>query len=376
MRWVPPLNTRLSEQLEAVVSDLIALYADAETRLIRDTALAMNSGYALSGEIADLEAALLRLRQQARKTVRELHRLTPALVEVLVAEAAQHGLAYALTQLESLPVPFEITAEVPNSPAVLSLRSDLTNRLAEVSNRILRLPDDVYRAAISDTVASTLLLGGTHRRGHKAAWQKLLTNGITGFVDSAGRDWNLASYVEMASRTAAIRAYRQQTEDSLVANGIQLVSIIVGNDACNICGPWSGRVLSIDGTTGARRVRNPITGAMDLINVEYTLDMAREAGWGHPNCRCSEASYMPGLTTVVNSSSYHPDLEAERDRLRQLERRVRGIKRDEMTASTESSKAYYRERLRAAQAEIRAHVDKTGLKRKRYREQLDLGHKR
>src|SRR5699024_7443342 len=142
-------------------------------------------------------------------------------------------------------------------------------------------------------ISGKLILGGTSRRAEQAAWQKLLSTGVTGFVDSAGRNWNLASYVEMATRTASIRAYHQQAEYTMQANGVQLVTIVVGNDSCSECGPWAGKVCAISGEVGPRSVLNPLTGQLQTVNVEYTLDEARAHGWSHPNCRCSEAAYMP-----------------------------------------------------------------------------------
>lgn len=376
MKWTPNLGPPTSDQLQSVVRDLIGVYAQAETRLVKEMSLAVNYGLGSTGDLQGLQDQLGRMRKMARKTVEELNHLTPDMVQSLLDDAAKGGLLSALNQLDSVPVPFDITRDVPNAPALLSLRADMYSRMAQVHTRILRLPDDVYRTAVADATSGLLALGGTGTRSQQAGWQKLLSQGVTGFVDKAGRNWNLSSYVEMASRTAATRAYRSQAESTMLANGVQLVTIVVGNDSCSECGPWAGRVLAVNGVTGPRRVLNPVTGQMDQINVEYTLDQAREHGWSHPNCRCSEAAYMPGLEPVVNLNKHDPDLEVERNQLRSMERKVRSIKRDIVTASTEQDKTYHRKRLRQAQSKIRGHVDETGLMRKSYREQPNLGYRR
>ena len=375
MRWTPRMNDQFSQQIELVVRDLLGVYAQAETNLVRGVALAVRAGVDSEGQLADMQTQLIRMRKLARQAVSSLNEVSPALIEKLIADASQFGLLYALGQLESIPVPFDITRDVPNAPAALALRADLYSRMAQVHERILRLPDDVYRAVIADATSGKLILGGTSRRAEQAAWQKLLSTGVTGFVDSAGRNWNLASYVEMATRTASIRAYHQQAEYTMQANGVQLVTIVVGNDSCPECGPWAGKVCAISGDTGPRSVLNPLTGQLQTVNVEYTLDEARAHGWSHPNCRCSEAAYMPGLDPVVNLNKYDPELEAERTQLRAMERKVRSIKRDVMTSS-DSSLSYHKRRLREAQAEIRQHVSQTGLMRKSYREQPNLGYRR
>src|SRR5690606_16728831 len=90
-----------------------------------------------------------------------------------------------------------------------------------------------------------------------------------------------------------------------------------------------------------------------------------------PNCRCTTVPYQPG--GAMQSATVHsPKAEADRDRLRELERRVRDLKRREAAAFDDITKADMRRRIRGAQANIRAHVDETGIRRSNYREQLSF----
>ena len=49
-------------------------------------------------------------------------------------------------------------------------------------------------------LTGTLVGHEDRRRTAQRAWERLLSRGVTGFTDRAGRRWELASYVEMATR--------------------------------------------------------------------------------------------------------------------------------------------------------------------------------
>src|SRR5699024_2406909 len=84
---------------------------------------------------------------------------------------------------------------------------DLHNRFDDVTKRILRWPEDAYRDVIAQTTPGLLLGMDTGRQAQARAWRELRRRGVTGFTDKAGRRWNLATYVEMATRTASHRAF-------------------------------------------------------------------------------------------------------------------------------------------------------------------------
>jgi hypothetical protein len=295
------------------------------------------------------------------------------MIDTLVAVASKRGMGAALTQLSALPGlpgPFR---RVGDAQAVMDVIGDLTSAFEDVRSRILRFPDDVYRKAIADTTARNLLVSTGQRPAQASAWRDLIGQGVTGFVDKAGRRWNLASYVEMASRTATIRAYRAQNEHTMHANGIFLVKIVGGNDMCSKCGAWVNKTLSLDGTpAGDYPMLSAVDDRMVTVHVAGTIDQAREAGWSHPNCRCTTACVLPGVDPVVKTSTYSPEKDQERDRLRALERKVRKLKREDLLDTDPTVKA----RIRDTQEQIREHVEATGLKRQRRREQLNLGHQR
>ena len=112
-----------------------------------------------------------------------------------------------------------------------------------------------------------------------------------------------------------------------------------------------------------------IDGAPVQVEVAGTLDEARAEGWRHPNCRCTTVAYLPGAQ-LLKGTTYDPEAEAARDKLRALERAKRDAKRQEAGALDDVERQRAKARIRGLDARIRAHVDETGLNRRRYREQL------
>lgn len=357
----------LDQVVEALSASIVALFAREEERLIRALAAEMKRG---DKPDTAIQTRLTVLRREAQQSARRLQAATPAAVHALIGQAMEEGGTEALRQLGLLPEP---TREVPASPAAALLTADLTTRLTDATRRILRLPDDLYRTTIAEEAARALLTGRNQHATQQQAWQKLLAHGVTGFVDSAGRNWDLATYVEMASRTAVTRAYREQHTLTMLTNQISLITIVVGNDACRECGQWAGKVLSLDGTTGTITVPSAINGEPVKVKIHATIEEALEQGLEHPNCRCQRVGYFPGTTPVQTASVYDPEKERARDQLRAMERRVRHLKRELLVTD---QPALVEAKIRAKQQDIRQHVALTGQNRKRYREQLHLSHQK
>jgi len=98
-----------------------------------------------------------------------------------------------------------------------------------------------------------------------------------GFVDAAGRKWDLLNYTEMLTRTKIAEAVSRGTENRLIENGLDLVYIVT-SPACNDwCLFYAGKVFSISGTSK-----------------DYPpLSEAPNGGTPfHPRCRCREAPFI------------------------------------------------------------------------------------
>ncbi len=356
-------------------ADVAALFAEVERQLI--AAVGARAAAAIeSGE--DMVAALRTagLEALAARLVAVLRDTAPEAITVALAAAAQAGAQAAVVEMTTA---VGVSAAVAGVVALRVrapefLRREMNGVVNAVTARILRFPDDVYRRAVAQQAADVLLGEATTQQAQARAWQQLAGQGVTGFTDTAGRRWNAASYVEMATRTATRRAWDAEHEATILSNGVELVSIVAGNDGCKECMRWTGKVLRLnDGPTGRLKVPSMAGDGDVTVTVVATLSEARRQGWQHPNCRCRTVAYLPGLSVVADATTYDPVLEGQRERLRLLERRVRAAKAQEASGLTPQARAKAKARRLDLSRQIAAHVAETGLNRKRRREQIDLG---
>lgn len=275
--------------------------------------------------------------------------------------------------------------ELPGSDAIDRIALELSGRLDSTRTHVLRWTRDAYQEVVALQSAAPVLAGiDTRRTGSIEAWNRLLDRGITGFVDARGRNWQLSTYVEMATRTATMGAAIEAHNDQLTAVGIKLVRVSDVAGECPLCRPWEGKILTLTGT-GARTLEVPHATDDGTVRVEVagSLADARAAGLFHPQCRHSISAYLPGLTSALPTAgkTEDPDGNAARVELRSLERQARRARLREAGALDAESKAKARERLKAINGKIdtliadRGGVER-GLPRRRDRERIDLGFKR
>lgn len=257
----------------------------------------------------------------------------------------------------SEPFDFTVPKGVRSADAI---RRDLESELQDVRFRITRLDDDLYKAVVGEhtplTVGPRAL---TSSEAQQRAFADLVSRGVTGFTDKSGRRWNLASYVEMAVRTAALRSQNDATVQVIRALHINLVTVTDDGHPCPLCQPWQWRVLALepDGT-------------------HPTVADATAAGLFHPNCKhaivaVTDPSRLPDPTPWTEDDA---DKYKATQKLRSLERAVRSAKQDLLYADPSKAAAARRD-VRDAQAAIRQFLkDHPGLLRRRRREQINLGY--
>ena len=216
--------------------------------------------------------------------------------------------------------------------------------------RILRETEDIYRAIQREI--STGLVAELEQR--KVTAQRMLNRfadeGITGFVDRAGRRWDMTSYVEMATRSISANASLQGQIDRQTEHGRDLVVVSDHAGECPVCRPWENKVLSISGTS----LKYP------------ALSKARSAGLFHPNCRHVITGYIEGLTDLTPpENGGTPEQYAYTQRQRYHERQLRAWKRREAVALDEKEKA-------KAQAKIKEYNNKQTELLKEYKDKFGM----
>lgn len=383
---LPPGATAL-ETIEQLGAYMAGRYQAVEAYLLERIAYRVRQDMT-TDDLARRVRALQLLQAETAQALAEVR--TEQTARAIIAVATEQGEAAAIEALgvgralgiESTapavgptgqPLPFATGLVQANAAASAQIGLELTTSLTAVNSRILRAVPDLYQQTVARFTGARLLGGTTGRELRTRTVAAFLQQGLTGFTDAAGRAWSIGGYTNMATRTATNRAWISAMQQRYTASGLNLVTIVRGVDSCKPCAEWSGKVLSTDGTVGTVTLRHATEDRDLQVTIAGTVDQARAAGWNHPNCRCTLAPVFPGLSLPANLSTYNPQAEADRDRLRYLERRVRTAKLSESVAKglgDDVAAARYRRAVRAEQSRIREHVARTGQVRKPYREQI------
>lgn len=355
-------------------SEVVQLYLDAQTTLIERTAASLRAGIDGDDWLNAKLSGLLDLEQSARRSLDVLEGDMRKTVAKKIKAAYEAGGQAASAELAQYLGQAASLAEVPQQAAIQRLVRSAVGRLGGTHLPILRSVMDAYREAIAAGGAGDVLTGvSTRRQATQRAWSRLLDQGITSFTDALGRRQNMASYAEMSMRTSVAQAAVEGHLDKLAANDLDLVIVSNSSQECELCRPWEGKILSRSGQTGTVLAENPATGEMMQVEIAGTIDEAVRAGLFHPNCRHSLSAYFPGLTEPPTNTA-DPAGDANRQRLRALERRVRRLETQRLGALDDAAAEHYAKLASKARADIKAHVSgDSNLMRKRERERPNLG---
>jgi GNAT superfamily N-acetyltransferase len=379
-----------------------AIYGDAEQRLLK--ALSLQVAQDIKAEHVDLLAAYRAIQERTARVLARLEQDASGTATKAVLEAWATGASTAVDELNRLggqqrlgwlarrsaivralsrllgftrrretiqaAEVAELRAALPGIDAIMVLAGELTQRMSSTHLRVLRWQEDAYRAAVTNPAVSMLTGAKSRLQATQTMWDDLTAQGITGFVDRKGRNWDLASYAEMATRTAASHAQIEGHLDQLKRQGHVLAQVTDSPEECERCRPWEGKVLAIVGPAGPRQIEHAIEdGLMVTVDVYATFDEAVLAGLHHPNCTHREQAYLPGVTPTPQDTENEQGYD-DRQELRRLERKVRRAKRREAAALTPEAREQWAAKVRNAQREVREHVKKTTAVRRPDREQL------
>ncbi len=352
MAAVPP------EYAARVAKEIAEIYSDAAARMLGRVARRLEAGVDRPGWAEQKLSEIVHLRDAAIADLERLQVLGPEAAGRAVTDAYTAGRAAAANDLSIGAGTFTGT----NQAAVRALAEETVGLLGQTHARILRTTLDAYRSVIAETSVPGVVTGTESRRqAAQSALNRFADRGVTGFVDAAGRRWELESYVEMATRTGASKAMIGGRLDGYVAAGRDLVIVSDAPEECSRCRQFEGKVLSISGQS---------TGTLDRgFAVAGTVSMATSAGLFHPGCRHDLRPYIAGVTRPFGHTA-DPAGDRARQEQRRLERGVRQWKRREVVAITPDADALAKRKQAEWQARLRQHVEANDLKRLRYREQI------
>jgi hypothetical protein len=350
-------------ELVKVIRDI---YQDAEEailhRLARQIAKGITSETWLDRKYADLQD----LNRQLDTLLSDLERGVPGAVERAMRMAYNRGTAAAVADLEAVGRGAGALASPPVPPSIGGFVTATLAPLNSTLFRVRRWAADTYDQVTRETTAQMLTGTLTRREASAQALKRYASRGVTGFTDVSGRNWELASFAEMAARTQAAQASLQGHTDKLRDLGQDLVIVSDHLEECALCRPIEGKVLSISG-----RTRGTLG---DGVGVWGSVAEAVAAGLYHANCRHSQGLYIMGVTKPFGRTE-DPEGDALRQRQRAYERRIREWKRrvivDEEIHGKDSEPAKVtRRKLRQAQAEFKTWRDENDRKNLAYRTSL------
>lgn len=271
-----------AEELEK----LIALFLKAETDIINEIGRLRSMGNVDYHAVAALE----RVQRILQSLENECWDYVPKMVEkqfyVRVPEARRiagetvekHIAGYknaAVLTSDQYAVVDKLVSNLMGeiTTANVTVMSTLQNAL------IGRTEADVFRQAGLEVTASMQAAGKGAYKALPEFIQVLRREGVTAFVDKAGRSWSLHTYGSMVLRTTSRQA---EVLAVLTADPEQdLYQISSHGSTCAICAPLEGRVYSRSGTDPDFP---PLASAFGKIDPMGADDLTNSYLNIHPNC--------------------------------------------------------------------------------------------
>lgn len=273
---------------EKELKKLVSLFLRAETAIINEIGRLRSQGlvdYHVVAALERVQSILRKLESDAWEYVPPMIekqfyvRVPEARKELEVPENAEkHAAGYA----NSAALTSEQWALVESlTQQLMAEITDATmTAMATVQSAILgRVEPDFYRRVGLEQVAGIQATGKSVNAAVPDFVEALRREGITAFIDRAGRRWSLHTYCTMAARTTS-----RQAEIVAVLSadpGHDLYKISSHGTTCKICAPFEGRVYSRSGTDpdfppladafGKQDPAGPDTLANTWLNI-------------HPNC--------------------------------------------------------------------------------------------
>lgn len=289
------------------------------------------------------------MNQKIRETIAEAMMQGASDEEVNVLKAIEKGLV--LNREQGLSAGFFQA----NQKRLDALMNAVEHDMKTAQTAVLRYTNDQYRKIIfqSQVAASSGAL--TYDKAVDMATSDFLKKGINCITYSNGAVHNIASYADMAVRTASKRAYLMGEGQKRQEWGISTVILNKRFNACPLCMPFEGKVLIDDVWSGGSAKDGPYP----------LMSSAMAAGLYHPNCKDKHSTYFEGISPKPESRYYEEKPVIKERQL--IENKLNHAKRQ--------TKSYNRLAKNSLDAEnqetYRARATEWRDKVKEYREQLN-----
>lgn len=196
-----------------------------------------------------------------------------------------------------------------NGRKVNALIKVVNNDLKTANTAVLRMANDQYRQVIHKSAFFVANGVFTEKQAANMATKELtelqktklaideankdfLSRGFNCIEYKDGRRVNIASYSQMAVRTASLRAQLMGEGDFRKSIGRVLVQSTSHGGACPICQKWENKIFIDDVYSGGTKKDGKY----------MLLSDAMKQGFLHPNCRHGLTTYYPEADDIENYS--------------------------------------------------------------------------
>ena len=222
------------------------------------------------------------------------------------------------------------------------------------------MTDDVYRRTVNYAQLYMATGSMTITKAIDEAVKAFLEKGINCIEYKDGRRVNIADYVRMALRTTSQRSALQGKAKRFAELGYDTVMTSQYSMCSKTCEPYQGKVFIDDVFTVWHGEVNGDYGKSNYCGKWFMLlSVAIRNGLLHPNCRHTLLQYIDGITNIpkpIDSEKLKERRKLEAKQ-RQLENKIRKLKRlKEGTFDPNTAKAYGK-KLRQTQSELKAFID-------------------
>ena len=263
------------------------------------------------------------------------------------------------------------------------------DKLNLVNTVMLESTQEAYRATVADiafrmertqgilNTATGEVISGVSSLNQvvRDAVQKMVDNGITGYIDRGDHHWSPEAYVTMDVRTTLANTAREAVTEQMQEYGCDLFSVSWHDGARPLCYPWQGKVISESNWTG--EVEDLDGNKVHVYAINET-SYGEAAGLFGINCGHYKIPFIPGFSKARQPEQNEEQNAKEYDQSqqqRELERKYRYAKRDLMTAKARGDEEEItRQKLRVknARTELNDFCEETGRARRSNRERTPI----
>lgn len=294
-------RAHMSDELER----LIAAFLKAETDIINEIARLRAGGlvdYHAEAALERVQAILRSLENESWEYVPQMierqfyiqHPEARKLYETIKKHSAGYENAQALTAAQT-----DIIQRL-----TMNLMGEITEATATVGASfeallIGRTTPDIFRRVGLEQVTAMEATGQGAFKMTRQFIEALRREGVTAFIDRAGRRWSLHTYGSMVLRTTSRQAEVLATLTKDPAQDLYKISS--HSTTCALCAPYEGRVYSRSGTDP---VFPPLADAFGKIDPAGPETLSNTYLNIHPNCLVPGGSILAEGVMAHTSREY------------------------------------------------------------------------